>query len=414
MSETNDGGAILVHYGEIGLKGKNRPDFLRKLRLNIEQVLRHAGLDWPAETRMGHFWISVPPNNSTSIDAAVKLLQSVFGIAWLAVIRQAAHQGFKPGEEEEDFQKLSRALIALAREKSGDGKTFCVRVRRSDKRLPFTSDAMAAKLGAELIRETDWKRVNLTKPDVTFQLEVHRRWSYLFSERVKGPGGLPVGCAGRVLVLLSGGIDSPVAAYLMAKRGCHVDFIHFTATSLQQDEAENYKVWRLAEMLTRYTLRSRLFLVPYTYFDVALFGHEVIYDLILFRRFMARTAEALAVRLGAEALVTGDNLSQVASQTLSNLVATSQSATMPILRPLLCFDKNEIIDLAERIGTYAASIEPYKDCCALITRQPRTRSEHETLSRIETSVLKEPKKLIDQTLGDAICLEAEFGARKKA
>jgi thiamine biosynthesis protein ThiI len=217
---------------------------------------------------------------------------------------------------------------------------------------------------------------------------------------------LPVSSAGRVLTLLSGGIDPPVAAWLMAKRGCRVDLIHFTAASLQLEEAQDYKVTLLARILNRYTLHSRLFLVPYTYFDLALMRTKVDYELVLFRRFMARVAEKLADRLKAQALVTGDNLSQVASQTLSNLASTSQAIAMPILRPLIGFDKEEIMSLARRIGTYDLSIEPYKDCCAIIARHPRTRSRHDRLAAIEARAFPDYDKLIEQTLADAVCVEA--------
>jgi len=185
-----------------------------------------------------------------------------------------------------------------------------------------------------------------------------------------------------------------------------VDFIHFTAWSMQLEEAVEYKVKRLADTLNAYTLHSRLFLVPYTYFDLAIMRAKVEFELILFRRFMARVAEKLARRIKAQALVTGDNLSQVASQTLSNLVSTSRAVSMPILRPLISFDKEEIMNLARTIGTYDLSIEPYKDCCAIIARHPRTRSRHDRLTAIEARAFPNYDEIVDQTLGDAICLEA--------
>jgi thiamine biosynthesis protein ThiI len=210
-----------------------------------------------------------------------------------------------------------------------------------------------------------------------------------------------------VLALLSGGIDSPVAAWLMAKRGCRVDFIHFTAVAMQPEEAQPYKVCRLAQRLSDYTLGSRLFLVPYTHFDLALMREPVDYNLVLFRRFMARVAEQLARRLNAQALATGDNLGQVASQTLSNLVSASRAVELPIFRPLLGYDKDEIMALAQQIGTYEMSIEPYKDCCALIAQHPRTRSQHERLAALEARVFPDYQKLIDQTLAEAVCLRTE-------
>jgi thiamine biosynthesis protein ThiI len=208
-----------------------------------------------------------------------------------------------------------------------------------------------------------------------------------------------------VLTLLSGGIDSPAAVWLMTKRGCRVDFIHFTTDSLSEAAARTYKVTRLAEHLTDFTLNSRLFLVPYVYFDLALMREKVEYELVLFRRFMARVAQQLARRLEAQALVTGDNLSQVASQTLPNLVSTSRAVEIPILRPLIGFDKEEITQLARKIGTYDLSIQPYKDCCAIIAQHPRTRSRHDRLTALEERLFPDYEALIEKTLADAVKID---------
>jgi thiamine biosynthesis protein ThiI len=194
-----------------------------------------------------------------------------------------------------------------------------------------------------------------------------------------------------------------VAAYLMARRGCRVDFIHFTAAAPHQEEQQ--KVWRLATQLSRYTIGSRLFVVPYVHFDLALMREKVEYELILFRRFMVRVAQVLAGRLRARALVSGDTLSQVASQTISNLVSTSRAAELPIFRPLIAYDKEETIALAQKIGTYELSIEPYKDCCALISGHPKTRSRHERLLVLEKRAFPDYDGLVERTLADAVCLE---------
>jgi thiamine biosynthesis protein ThiI len=224
-------------------------------------------------------------------------------------------------------------------------------------------------------------------------------------------GGLPVGVTGRVLTLLSGGIDSPVAAYLIARRGCSVDFIHFTADQPQQNQAEGNKVSQIVQELSRITMRSRLYLVPSSYFQVAILGRQMKNELIIFRRFMTRVAERLARKRDAQALVVGDSLGQVASQTLENIVTNSQAGELPILRPLLTYDKEEIVELAKRIDTYHISLKPYKDCCSILVSNPRAKSNHVLISREERALLPEYEDLIDRTLKDAVCLEYAWGER---
>jgi tRNA uracil 4-sulfurtransferase len=400
--------AILIHYAEIGLKGRNQPMFRRQLRANIRQKLRALGLNWPLQEKPGFLSVCVPADaTGQHVDLCVTGLREVFGIAWLAVTEPQPHGRFTFESRAEDLANLEARLIALAKEEYAPNKTFCVRVKRAEKAVPLTSIEMEKRFGQLIRDQTQWTKVNLDRPDTLFQIEIRPEGSFLFSNKLKGPGGFPAGTAGRVLTLLSGGIDSPVAAYLMAKRGCRVDFLHFTATSMQQDEARQYKVCRLAADLTRYTLGSRLFLVPYTQFDVALVasGQRVEYDLVLFRRFMARVGQALARQIRAQALITGDNLAQVASQTLSNIVTTSRAVEMPILRPLIAFNKEEIINLAIQIGTYEESIRPYKDCCAIISTNPRTRSRHGIVSELERRLFPDYQKLIDQTLAEVVCID---------
>jgi thiamine biosynthesis protein ThiI len=403
---------VLIHYGEIGLKGRNQPIFRRQLQTNLRIKLKSLGINWPVQMKPGFLSVPVPADASDSeVQKCLAALNEVFGVAWCALTEPLPHHCFRGPSQAEDFANLETALVNLANSECSPNKTFCVRVKRSEKSVPFTSPELETRLGKVLVDRSQWKRVNLDEPDALFQVEIRREGSFLFSNKLKGPGGLPVGTAGRVLVFLSGGIDSPAAAYLMAKRGCRVDYLHFTATSMQQDEAQQYKVWRLAKHLSRYTLGGRLFLVPYTQYDVAALasGQQIDYDLVMFRRFMARTGEALAQKLGAQALASGDNLSQVASQTLSNLVSTSHATEMPILRPLIGFDKEEIIDLSKKIGTYETSIEPYKDCCAIIAQNPRTKSNAAYLEKLERRVFPDYAKLIENTLAEAISFEFEPG-----
>jgi tRNA uracil 4-sulfurtransferase len=398
--------SILIHFGELGLKGKNQPMFRKQLRRNIRSKLRSQGLNWQVEDAVGLFTIHIPEESvDVAIDQVLLGLQQVFGVAWITCARRLRPLRFTCGSRTRDLAELEAHLCAMAEAQFAPGKTFCVRVNRANKCLPFTSCKFEAQLGQTVRDRTNWDKVNLKRPDVTFHLDLRSGGTFLYGEKLRGAGGLPVATSGRVLALLSGGIDSPVAAWYMAKRGCQVDFLHFTATSMQQEEALKYKVWELARRLSDYTLGSRLFLVPYIHFDMALMREKVEYELILFRRFMVRVAEKLAGRIKARALVTGDNLSQVASQTLSNIVSTSRAATLPILRPLIGFDKAETIAVAEKIGTYGISIEPYKDCCALISGNPKTRSRHARLAEMEARLFPDYERIIDLTLAEAICLE---------
>jgi thiamine biosynthesis protein ThiI len=406
------GWKILIHYGEIGLKGKNQPEFRRKLKENITRKLGAAGLQWPVWEQRGYLWISVPDEDPQRAQAFLPRLSEVFGISWYALAREIPLSSSSVNDPGAALQTLEEETVRLAEKTHIPNQAFCVRARRSVKEFPVSSKKLEERLGALILEKTAWNRVNLSQPDRTFYVEINPDGIYLHADRLEGPRGLPVGVTGRVLALLSGGIDSPVAMYLAARRGCEVDCIHFTATPLQMIEAPRYKVSRIVQHLSRYTLRSRLYLVPYTYFDVALLGKTVEYELVLFRRFMARVAERLAQSTGAQALVSGDNLAQVASQTLPNLVSTSRAAGMPILRPLLTYEKQEIVDLAKKIGTFELSIEPYKDCCAIISRHPKTQSSHAQLERIEKEIFSDYEGMIQQTLDEMKILEYENGELK--
>lgn len=380
--------------------------FRRQLRRNIRLKLKSLGWQWPVEDAVGLFTIELPvQDQEVAVAPVLEGLKQVFGVAWLTYARRLRAYRFTPESRAADLADLRRHVVELARAQYVPGRTFCVRVNRGNKRLPFASPALASDLGQAIRNHTGWERVDLKNPDLTFHLDLRCAGTYLFGEKIRGPGGLPVGTSGRVLALLSGGIDSPVAAYLMAKRGCRVDFIHFTAAPISLQEVGESKIGRLARQLSRFTLGGRLFVVPYVHFDLALLRQKAEFELVMFRRFMARVAERLARELRARALVTGDNLSQVASQTMSNLVSTSAATRMQVLRPIIAFDKEETIALAQKIGTYPISIEPYKDCCALISNHPRTRSSHGALEQLEARLFPDYEPLIERTLSEAVCLE---------
>jgi len=399
---------ILIQYGELTLKGRNRRDFERALGDNIRLRLSRAGIDWPLEQRHHRALVHVPEQAAEQLPTALAALGQVAGIATFApAVFIPAEQTGQPHRLE--TAPIKQSMVSLANARHRPGATFAVRVNRADKRIPIRSDALARELGAVVLRQTPWDKVNLTQPDLQLNLDIYEEGCYCYADKQRGLGGLPVGTAGRAIALLSGGIDSPVAAYLMARRGCAIDFVHFTATRVQQTRAAEELVARIARQLSHYTLRSRLFLLPYTHFDMAMMGHNSGYDVVLFRRFMSRAAERLAERCGAQALVSGDSLGQVASQTMENLVSTSRAVQLPLLRPLIAMDKQEIIDIARRIGTYELSIQPYKDCCALLSENPRTRSTPELLERLEAEYMPNMDELLEQTLAEQVCLEFEVG-----
>lgn len=400
---------ILITYAEVALKGRNRSDFRRRLVDNIRWRLKSLDLHWEVGFNHDRVHVTVPEEDVARMAEISKEIAAIPGVATVAPGRFFPRRN-TAWSDDPDLGFVHAEVLALAQRHEEEAQApFRIRVHRADKRVPMSSSSLERELGAKVLAETAWERVSLNHPQRAFYVNFYPEGTYIFAERQKGVGGLPVGSGGRVMTLLSGGLDSPVAAWMMAKRGCSVDFVHFTATHLQQQEALDNKVAQLAQILSRTTLRSRIYLLPYTHFDLALLGQPNDYGLVLFRRFIARCAERLARECGAAALANGDSLGQVASQTLDNMVTNSSAVSMPILRPLIGLDKNEIVDIARRIGTFDLSVAPYKDCCALIDREPRTRSRSDHLERIEQQALPDYEGLIQATLADAVRLDFDCG-----
>jgi len=400
---------IVIHYGEIALKGKNQPDFLNRLKSNIRHKLRTLGLDWQIVMAHSYMYVKIPNDSTDTLAPILESLQKLAGVAWIAPALFYRANEISMLSESFDFSIITKSVVSMADEMYQPDSAFAVRVNRGEKRFPKKSPDIGRELGTAIIEQTPWKDVDLNNPDVSFYTDIYVEGVFIYSGKMTGIGGLPTGITGRVLTLLSGGIDSPVAGYLVTKRGCSVDFIHFTANRLQQEQAHNYKVSKLAQELSKYTLRSKLYLLPYTHFEFEVMGDLMEYELMLFRRFMVRTAEALANRHTLQALVTGDNLAQVASQTLENIVSNARSIDLPILQPVLTYDKHEIVALAKNIGTYELSLEPYKDCCSIISQHPKTLSTDEQLTELEEEIFSDYAGLIKQTLDDVLALEYDCG-----
>src|SRR2546425_2357483 len=359
--------AIVVHYKELALKGKNRPWFIRLLVRHLKVAL--AGLHVRSiRSIMGRIEIEL---GSGSWDAVRERIARVFGIANFSYAGRSSH----------DFHELASAILADLGDRRAE--SFRVSATRADKRLPFTSPQVERDVGG-LIKVAKGWRVDLDDPALTIHIEMLPDGAFYFFGKEPGAGGLPTGTGGRVACLLSGGIDSPVAAYRLMRRGCSVLFIHFHSYPILS-RASQEKVREIATLLTKYQLRSRLMLVPFGALQqqvVLAVPPEL--RVVIYRRLMMRIAEKLARQWRARALVTGEVIGQVASQTLENLTTIAGATTMEVLRPLVGMDKDEIVASAERLGTFPISIIPDQDCCQLFTpRHPATRTTPEQVEHAE-------------------------------
>ena len=351
--------SVVVHYKELALKGKNRPWFIKILIRNLRTAL--ADLDVRSiRSVMGRLEIDLGP--ATSWDSVRERIRHVFGIANFSRAARSPH----------DFDTLAAAILADLGER--DVRSFRVSARRADKRLPFTSPQIEREVGGRIKEVRGW-HVDLDDAELTIHLEVMTDHAFYFFGKEPGAGGMPTGTGGRVACLLSGGIDSPVAAFRLMRRGCSVLLIHFHSYPILS-HASQEKVREIAALLTRYQMRSRLVLVAFGELQqqvVLAVPPEL--RVVIYRRLMLRIAEAIALSWRARALVTGEAIGQVASQTLENMTAIAAATSMEVLRPLVGMDKDEIIAQAEQLGTFPISIIPDQDCCQLFTpRHPATRA----------------------------------------
>lgn len=375
--------AVLVRYAEIGLKDRNRPRFERTFRDNLDRRTE----DLPrgrVERLQGGIWIGLVPQ--TPLDVLRDRLGTVPGVAWYA-----------PGwRVERDPDAVARRVLEVDPLPRPDAASFAVRTQRSDKSLPMTSVDFNRRIG-ERVQSATGLSVDLDDPDWEIHVQLLHDRGHLAFERYQGIGGLPTGTNGTLLGLLSGGLDSPVASVQCMKRGCEVNLLHFYAYP-EPREALDVKIAELAGRLAAFQNGVTLHLAPYHPFDLAVRGIEPRLELVLFRRHTLRVAERLAANQNARALVTGESLGQVASQTLDNLTTIDAAARMTVLRPLIGMNKNEIVALARRYGTYETSIKSYRDCCAIQDAHPMTTSrpdrvraleEENDLTAVDTAVLGE-------------------------
>lgn len=374
--------AYIVHYGELGLKGRNRIHFEQQLVRNIRRALHGLG---PVEISRFHSHITLTIADDAVAPTAEERLRWIPGIAYLAPVYAT----------ELEIEAIKAAALEASKHVLTPDTSFRVRASRGYKQFPLTSPEIEREVGAYLVEATG-ALVDLHQPDVTVTVQVYRDAAYVFAERIRGIGGLPVGSSGRVMVLLSGGIDSPVAAHMILRRGCTADFVHFHLLR-GRERIHRAKVVTLArQVLAPHRLNARLYMVSAAPFEAAMASLDSRVATVVFRRFIMQVAERLATGRQALALVTGESIGQVASQTLQNINLISRATYLPILRPLIAMDKREIIDIAKEIGTYEISIEPYQDPCSLHARRPATWAKLEDVLAVEGQI--EMDRLVEETL----------------
>ena len=366
---------ILVKLGEIILKGLNRRYFEQKLMANMRRRLSHIG-KFRVYCIQSTVYVEAQEDNA-DIDAAFEALQNVFGI--VALVRAAA------------CEKDKAAIAALAKEYLRDemlrAKSFKVESKRSDKSFPMTSIELSQYVGGELNEAYPDVKVDVHEPELIVHIEVRDLAAYVHGAPVPGAGGMPVGCNGTAVTLLSGGIDSPVSSYMIAKRGVHLIPVHFFSFPYTSQQAKE-KVIELAQIITAYCGKMTMEIVPFTHIQEEIRDKcpEEYFTLIM-RRFMMRIAQRIALDNNARAIVTGENLGQVASQTMEAMASTQAVLQLPVLQPLIGMDKEEIVRLARKIGTFETSILPYEDCCTVFTpRHPRTRPKLREVEAAESAL----------------------------
>ena len=360
---------ILCKYGEIVLKGLNRGYFENMLIKDLKKRVAPYG-DFEVYHAQSTAYIE-PKDEFCDIDGAIETASHVFG--FVSVSRAAV--------AEKNIEDIKRVAAEYIPQFLVGAKSFKAEAKRADKTFPLKSPELAGEVGGAILSVMPKIKVDLIAPQVTVRVEIREKGAYIHAGSVKGAGGIPVGSAGKALLLLSGGIDSPVAGYMMAKRGCTIESVHFESFPYTSERAKE-KVMELAKLVTEYSGKMRVHVISLTKIQETLVKScDEEYFTLLLRRFMMRLAERVARRNGAMALITGESLGQVASQTMQALGVTDNAVNMPVFRPCIGMDKEEIITISRKINTFETSILPFEDCCTVFTpRHPKTRPE---LSKVE-------------------------------
>ena len=366
---------ILLKQGEMVLKGLNRRSFEMKLVANARKRLKDLG-EFKVYSVQSTIYVE-PQSDDCDMDEAFERLKKVFGI--VSLNRAAAC--------EKDLDTIVATAVEYLGEAMENAKSFKVETKRSDKAFPKTSIQVSQYVGGELAERYPDTKVDVHNPELVVNVEIRDYAAYVHGNAVPGAGGMPLGCNGRAVTLLSGGIDSPVSTYMIAKRGVQVIPVHFFSFPYTSEQAKE-KVLELAQILTDYCGRLTVEIVPFTKIQEEIREKcpEELFTLIM-RRFMMRISQRIADSNGCSALITGENLGQVASQTMQAMAVTEECVTLPVLRPLIGMDKRDIIEIARKIGTFDTSILPYEDCCTVFTpRHPRTKPKMDEILEAEQAL----------------------------
>ena len=372
---------LLIKYSEIGVKGKNRYLFEDMLVKNIKSALKILAHPFNVRKAQGRIYISYEEED---FDDAVDALKNVFGIAWICPVSQ-----FDPCP----FDELKERVVSFMKDTYGEllteeKHTFKVNTRRAEKSYPMTSVDVNLKLGEILLEEFEQLKVDVHEPEIMLNIEIRPKDINIYSVAIEGLNGMPVGSSGKAMLLLSGGIDSPVAGYLISKRGVSLDAVYFHAPPYTSELAKQ-KVVDLARIISRYSGPVNLHIVNFTDIQMKIYElcpHDEL--TIIMRRYMMRIAEHFALKQEALGLVTGESIGQVASQTMQSMLVTNEVCSLPVYRPLCAFDKLDIIDISQRIGAYETSILPYEDCCTIfVAKHPVTKPKLERIVRSEEKLI---------------------------
>ena len=389
--------AFLIKYAEIGIKGKNRHIFEEALCRQMRRALEQVDGEFSVTREMGRIYVRT--EGAFDYDGAVEALKCVFGIAGICPVVILEDTG---------LEDLAASVVDYMKQVYGEQeKTFKVCARRAKNTYPLSSMELNCELGERILDACPNMKVDVHHPDVYLNVEI-RQNIYLYSETIPGPGGMPVGTNGQAMLLLSGGIDSPVAGYMIAKRGVKIDAVYFHAPPYTSERAKQ-KVVDLAKLIARYSGPIRLHVVNFT--DIQLYiyekcPHEEL--TIIMRRYMMKLAEMFAKEDGCLGLITGESIGQVASQTMHSLAVTNEVCTMPVFRPLIGFDKQEIVDISEKIGTYETSVLPYEDCCTIfVAKHPVTKPNLNIIRRSETNLAEKIDEMMETAFRTAEVIEID-------
>ncbi len=380
--------AFLIKYAEIGVKGKNKYLFEEALAQQVKYALKRCEGEFKVTRTEGRIYVHAL--SDFDYDETVDNLKTVFGISGICPVIHV---------EDEGFEKLAETVTSYIDEVYPDkNMTFKVQARRARKNYPMNSMELNMELGGVILDAFPEMKVDVHHPDIMLHVEIREK-IYIYSMEIPGPGGMPVGSNGKAMLLLSGGIDSPVAGYMIAKRGVKIDAVYFHAPPYTSDRAKQ-KVIDLAKLVSRYAGPVYLHIINFT--DIQLYiyekcPHEEL--TIIMRRYMMRIAEMIAKENSCLGLITGESIGQVASQTVQSLAVTNEVCTLPVFRPLIGFDKMEIVDVSEKIGTYETSILPYEDCCTIfVAKHPVTKPNLNVIRRHEQNLEEKIDELVRQAL----------------